>query len=75
MLKKYFKINLLNYCSECKRVFQRKKWSNKKLKAEFESGVLLGLACFNLCASHTPKGILNIYQFVSRTGNRVSNTE
>ena len=48
-------------------------WSDCQYRADFESGVRMGVGAFNLMISLLPARVMKLLEFIGFNGNRVRN--
>ena len=51
---------------------QHRKWQNDQHRKDFESGVRMGVGCFNLMISLLPARIMKLLEWIGFGGNKVS---
>ena len=50
---------------------QHRKWQNDQHRKDFESGVRMGVGCFNLMISLLPARIMKLLEWIGFGGNKV----
>lgn len=56
---------------ECSKILEKKQWETEESKIQFQSGVRLGVATFNVMISLLPPKIISVLEFVGFSGNKV----
>ena len=51
---------------------QHRQWHNDQHRKDFESGVRMGVGCFNLMISLLPARIMKLLEWIGFGGNKVS---
>ncbi|XP_030021632.1 tetratricopeptide repeat protein 39B [Manduca sexta] len=62
--------NCYNSYKDCAKILEKKQWENHVSKIQFQSGVRLGIATFNLMISLLPPKIISLLEFVGFSGNK-----
>ncbi|CAH1647647.1 unnamed protein product [Spodoptera littoralis] len=62
--------NCYNSYRECSKILEKKQWETEESKIQFQSGVRLGVATFNVMISLLPPKIISVLEFVGFSGNK-----
>ncbi|KAH9627999.1 hypothetical protein HF086_017974 [Spodoptera exigua] len=62
--------NCYNSYRECSKILDKKQWETEESKIQFQSGVRLGVATFNVMISLLPPKIISVLEFVGFSGNK-----
>ena len=60
-----------SFCSECWTIMQHRQWHNDQHRKDFESGVRMGVGCFNLMISLLPARVMKLLEWIGFGGNKV----
>uniref|UniRef100_A0A2A4IVM8 Tetratricopeptide repeat protein 39B n=1 Tax=Heliothis virescens TaxID=7102 RepID=A0A2A4IVM8_HELVI len=55
---------------ECAKILEKKEWETELSRVQFQSGVRLGIATFNVMISMLPPKIISVLEFVGFSGNK-----
>ena len=59
------------FCRECWTIMQQRQWQNDQHRKDFESGVRMGVGCFNLMISLLPARVMKLLEWIGFGGNKV----
>lgn len=55
---------------DCQQILKEAKWKEDSTKADFESGVKMGIGTFNLMISMLPSRVIKLLEFIGFSGNK-----